>query len=89
MKKVYKYELDVADTQTVNMPQGAIIRHIGEQFGRLCMWVEVDPVAPLESRHIEIYGTGHPIQNEEGLCFIGTFMRLDGHFVGNAYERKH
>ena len=44
-----------------SVPQGGIIRSVGEQGGVCQMWIQVDERAPTEQRRFEIVGTGHDI----------------------------
>ncbi len=58
--KVYRYKLDVTDTQDVLMPTGATLLH-AEALGnrQIEMWAAVDPDAAPARRRIGIVGTGH------------------------------
>ena len=39
MKKIYKYELEITEIQTVEMPVGAEILCVQFQDEALCLWV--------------------------------------------------
>lgn len=70
---IWKYELEITELQTVQMPAGASILHADNQHGVLCIWVMVDPNARKEGRCIEIIGTGHSIMSATRR-FIGTVL---------------
>lgn len=57
--RVYKYDLPVVDRQTLRLPRGFTLLHVGEQGGQLKLWALVDPEKPPESVDICIAGTGH------------------------------
>lgn len=86
MRCIWKYPLEVTDTQTVTMPAG-VIRHVGVQHGVVCLWAEVTPGAGESDRTICIFGTGHPISllSKE---YIGSFELEGGDLVFHAYESK-
>lgn len=59
-KTVFKYPL-LSDDVTLSMPGGdlATVRHVAEQDGNLCLWVEVDPSLWAVERRFVTVGTGH------------------------------
>ena len=63
MRIVWKYALAMADTQLVNLPNGAEILSVQDQRGTLTIWAMVDPdekrISPMT---IEIIPTGVPVQ---------------------------
>lgn len=95
MKTIHKYPLEVTDFQEVEMPEGAKILHIqtqpapyGTKAGReqLCLWAEVDPDKPLVPRRIRIFGTGHDMEHEHQLRYIGTTDMHNHALVRHVYE---
>ena len=85
MKEVWKYKLRSADRQTVTMPAAAEILQVDDQFSELVMWALVDRDAQnTVSRDIEIFGTGHPM-DEAIRIYIGTV--LIGSLVWHVFER--
>lgn len=72
--RIWKYELQITDLQPVEIPEGAELLSVANQNGRLCLWAMVDGDRPLETRHIEIIGTGNPVPTDMGVDrrFIGT-----------------
>ena len=73
MKTIWKFGLDPADTQPVQMPQNARILSAGVQDNDFVVWAAVDPRAPTVARRFAIHGTGHAVQDDtaEG-AFINT-----------------
>ena len=84
-KKIYKYQLDITDEQRVMMPLGACVLSVQEQQGRLCMWVMVNPEQPLVESIIEIYGTGHDVNNDGSMMYHATVVM--GDLVWHVFER--
>jgi hypothetical protein len=78
MTTIWKYELDVTDIQAVPMPEGAVIRHVGQQNGQLCVWAEVNASAPSVDLLFEIIGTGNPMparnRTYRGSVQVGIFV---------------
>lgn len=89
MLTIYKYEIDLRSSQTVRMPAGGKIIHVGEQkFSQspLCLWAMVDSGAEMKTRKIGVLGTG--AENFE--CYspsenIGTVICSNG-FVWHVFD---
>lgn len=76
-KTIYKYELEITDSQVVKMPVGAKILSIHIQNGIPCIWALVNPnEKSTTGTIIETYGTGHGIGYDISLggIFIGTYQ---------------
>jgi hypothetical protein len=75
MKKIYKYQLDLLDTQFVELSLGAEILTVQMQGNQLCLWAMVNtlPEAIKKNRRIEIIGTGNPVPIGD-LKYISTFQ---------------
>ena len=89
-KTIWKYIIEIKDSQEINMPLGAEILSIQNQNESICIWVLVSPKeARKEIRIFEIFGTGHPINYDMGVnrIFIQTFQYSEGQFVGHVFER--
>lgn len=85
-KTIWKFPLEIAGEQSVQMPAGAKILDVQMQDGKLMLWALVDPNAPKEPREILIHGTGHPVENVGG--HIGTFQMYGGTLVFHAFEAE-
>lgn len=80
---------DLRDEVVKQMPKGSVIRHVGEQHGRITLWFETDldlmdrkDDAALETRRFAVRGTGHPIPN--GAVHLGTVPMSS--FVWHVFE---
>ena len=68
---IWKYELEITDRQVIKMPCDRSILSVGDQRGKLVLWVDVNRTAPDSDCWITIYGTGNPRPVEPDR-FIGT-----------------
>lgn len=91
MKTIHKYPLAVAETQTLELPVGAQIIHLGVQGGRitlpeLMLWVLVDTEAVGYDLHtFRIVGTGREVGADCGPAnHIGTVQM--GEFVWHVFR---
>lgn len=87
-KTIWKFELEIADTQILTMPAGAEILTVQTQFGRPRLWALVNPQAKTEDRVIETFGTGHPVRYDMGVDrkYIDTYQMQGGQLVFHVFE---
>ena len=87
MKKIFKYPLEITDTQFVELPLGAKILTAQMQGNQLCLWAIVNtlPEAVKKNRRIEIIGTGNPMPTGE-LEYISTFQVHGGSLIFHVFE---
>ena len=71
--KIYEYQLALAESQYVAMPEGAEVLSIGLQNGIITIWVKVEPQNPSIAYAFYIAGTGGEVPNNTE--FIGTVMQ--------------
>jgi hypothetical protein len=81
--RIWKYELEITDTQIIEVPRAGVILSVANQNNKLCLWAMVEIDRPLEKREIEIIGTGNPIEMKDR-HFIGTVL-IDP-FVWHVFE---
>ena len=87
MKTIYKYPLQVTDTQEIEMPAGGMALSVQMQNGVPCLWAVVDTDAPKIKRIIHVYGTGHPMESHVHR-YISTFQMQGGALVFHAFEEQ-
>ena len=86
---IWKFELIVADTQTISMPEEARILTVQTQNGSPCIWAMVEENFDMVLRHIRIAGTGHPLPNgydEIMGKYIGTFQLREGSLIFHVFD---
>ena len=87
-KSIYKYQLRVTSEQNLILPKGSEILTVQNQFEQAELWALVDTeTSEKEIRHIEIIGTGHPIDGNIQRRYISTFQIDGGNFILHAFER--
>lgn len=86
MKTIFKYALEVTDTQTVDLPADAVILTVQLQNGDPMLWALIDAdTTQGQTRKIHIYGTGHPIRDRLGR-YLSTFQMQNGRLVFHVFE---
>lgn len=82
---IWKYALEIGDTNLIQMPEGAEALTVQTQHGSLCLWAKVNPDVELEDRLFVIHGTGHAIKDAQE-TYIGTAQMADGALVWHVFE---
>lgn len=74
--KIYKYEIPIKETFTLDLPRDTEIIRIDDVDGRFFMWAitDTDPSVPKVTRYFENYKTGQEFKtNPEHLKYLGHF----------------
>lgn len=87
MKKIFKYVLDVIDSQPLVLPKGSEIISATEQRGEIVLYALETRETEPEQYEIFIFGTGNPIEGDPGE-FIGTVMLQHQTFVVHVFAKK-
>lgn len=87
-KTIWKFPLAVEQRQWITVPNDAQVLSIDVQSGIPCLWMMLDPNAPMTARKIRCFGTGHDVDASHDQ-FIGTV--LVGSFVWHYFwgEREY
>lgn len=83
MKTIWKFPINITDGQELSIPEGGKILCVQTQAEIPCIWVLVDPKNKKIKRKIFVYGTGHPVDNDN-INYIGTFQT--GPLVFHVFE---
>jgi hypothetical protein len=76
MKQIWKFPLQVASEQTVNMPVGAVVLHTDTQDDVIMLWAIVNPDVRMEQVTFEMYGTGNQLPDDiTRHVYVGTVQR--------------
>ena len=88
-RRIYKYEIDISDTQTLTLPKGAEILSVINQSESVCIYALVDTeTTETEEYSLQCYGTGHTIRHDDSYRFLGTVVMLSGRFVLHVFYKK-
>lgn len=61
MTTTHKYQLEVTESQVINMPAYAEILSVQVQDNQICLWARVNPGAATEPRTFSVFMTGAPL----------------------------
>jgi len=88
MKTVWKYRVPVADDFAIDMPVGTQVLTMQMQRGQPCIWALIDAKvdAPFEQRKFRMFGTGHEIEEDIEMSYVGTFQIGNGLLVFHVFE---
>lgn len=95
MNTIYKYNLKLDNTQTIEMPRGAKILDIqfktADRFlqGELAMWAMVNTNKEIEERIFKLFGTGFEInyEGDKSLIYLST-VQFNNAFDVHVFEVK-
>lgn len=90
MKRIFKYNLDIINTQTLSLPRSAIVRSVGNQYEKLMIWVEVeDAITEEVEQEFYIVGTGRSLNHiPDTAQFLGTVFFSDGRLIFHVYKNN-
>lgn len=85
MTTIYKYPIEVAREQRIDMPDTRKFLHAGlDGAGNPCIWALVTIAGKVSPAHIRVVGTGLHIGPEfYGMTHIGTFNQ--GPFIWHVF----
>ena len=90
-RTIWKYTLEIVDSQTIEVPGGSELLSVIEQNNELVLYALVNPSIPTQSFNVQIKGTGHPVDSTLLLnyYFFGTVSTRNGSLVWHIFiERK-
>lgn len=83
---IYKYPIKITDEQKVKLPLNAEILTAQMQGDTLCLWAKVEEGnTSMEERTIEVFGTGHPM-SDNNRRYIGTTQMHGGALIWHVFE---
>jgi hypothetical protein len=85
MRTIYKYDLMIG-YNSLYLADGYKVLHVAEQYGNLTMWVDQTIGNSASYRTFNVYGTGHPIPDDNAV-HVGTALMSSG-LVWHVYETK-
>jgi hypothetical protein len=82
--KILKYELEVADEQSIDTYQSFITLDVQLQHNKIVLWAMVDTKSPPMERKFSVYGTGQEVNPQD--AYIGTVQTEEGYLVWHIFE---
>ncbi|TPG68647.1 hypothetical protein EEL31_09010 [Brevibacillus laterosporus] len=91
MKTIWKYTLNIADTQTLEFPVGSEILSAVEQDGKIVMYALVNPNQDEKMIiRVRVYGTGHEVNDEiQSYKFLNSVKFSDTLIMHVFYEIQY
>lgn len=84
--RIFKYPLELVDTQLIKMPANSRILTVQVQYGKPVIWALVESDKPANQDYkISMYGTGHDVPTVPG-AYIGTFQMNNGGLVLHVFR---
>lgn len=87
MRTIWKFPLEVIDSQTVTMPDRSSILAVQVQGNKPCLWAMVDTEAHPISVEIRTHGTGHELPKEcDSYAHLGTYSLQSGGLIFHVFR---
>lgn len=90
MITIFKQQLEIIDSQIINVPTNSEILTAQIQNEKICIWFKLDTdIKTKEGRVIKIIGTGNPILEtfDTKLKYISTVQFVKLNLVFHIFER--
>ena len=89
MKRIFKYQLVVTDSQEITLPVNSKILSVQNQNEEIVLYALVDDKIVLTRKHkIIIHGTGHEADDIVAFNFIGTVSMHGSRLIFHVFERR-
>ena len=86
MRKIFKYQLPIDDISEIEMPEGAEILCVQNQYEIACIWALVNSEAENIKRKFALVATGQAIPENLNCKYLDTFQVMDGKLVFHCFE---
>ena len=86
MQRIWKYQIELTDIQTIFAPKNAEHLCVQVQHEVICIWVKVDLFneVPEEEMTIFVHGTGHELLSQTAM-YLGTFQKAGGDLIFHVF----
>ena len=72
MRVIYKYQIPVAETCTLELPRCSEIIRVEDVEGLFYVWALVDnSITQTETRYLELYKTGQEVKHNKEMKYLG------------------
>ncbi len=84
MKKIFKYPLEITDSQEIHLSPNCQLLSVQIQNGAPTLWAMVDPDARMFPVTVYVIGTGNPVPSEVNTAIYVDTVQLNG-FVWHVF----
>jgi hypothetical protein len=86
-KIIYKYHVPLGGDFSLEMPEGAKLLTVQNQYGDHKLWALVDTDAPIRERRFAMYGTGFDLEEQhESAAYVATAQFGGGQLVLHLFD---
>ena len=88
-KCIYKYPLEITDSQIIELKQGCEFLCLKEVCNIPTLYYLINPSNEFKSKTIRIFGTGHfiPAGELSRLIYLGTVVCNNGQLIWHVFEK--
>lgn len=89
MRKIFKLNLELQESQTFELPRGSKMMSVGNQGEKLKVWYSDTGLTTKRTFEFKVVGTGEgECPNEsDGWKFLGTVLFMSGSLVVHVFWR--
>ena len=90
MKTIWKFTLELLDTQEIRLPEDSNILSVMEQDNKPVVYAIVNPEVPKLPIIFKVRATGQPIE-EDIICdyiFLGTISTYNGTLIWHIFVKE-
>lgn len=84
---IYKYQLEVTDTQVLKVPSNFKPLYVAIQHGSPCIWARVGKDLPEIEITVSMIGTGHEFEEDDVGEYVGACQMQEGHLVLHVFVK--
>ena len=89
MTRIFKYQLPIRDEFELELPKGAKVLSVINQYEQTCLYAEVDSGTTERDTYKFIgYGTGNECYHDDSYSFLGTVAFDGGSFIYHLFYKK-
>jgi hypothetical protein len=88
VKFIFKYPIEEKGLQRISIPKDHKILSVANQNGQICIWILVDPSNEKKEFGFRVYETGHAVEGESNLEFLGTVPSKAGFLIFHVFKEE-
>ena len=86
MKRIFKYELEIIEEQTIDLPLSPIFISVMAQEDQVVLYALVDDEKETRPNVIRIVGTGNPFMDYDECVYLGTVQQYG--YVWHIFSKR-